>query len=132
MWKLTTLCFFSSFSPFSPFLLVLLLFSDNQDIAITTTKTLVLEYPLFIVQPSVASRSPYKHDLDAPTRFGVLPRHPHKGEVPKWVGLNLFLDPNTAAIEYVLTFHLLYRHLLYRHLLYRHLLLSSSSFIVIE
>ena len=46
------------------------------------------------------------------------------------VGLNLFLDPNTAAIEYVLTFHLLYhhllyRHLLYRHVLYRHLLLSS-------
>ena len=38
------------------------------------------------------------------------------------VGLNLFLDPITAAIEYVLTFHLLYRHLLYRHLLYRHLL----------
>ena len=28
---------------------------------------------------------------------------------------NLFLNPNTAAIEYVLTFHLLYRHLLYRH-----------------
>ena len=38
------------------------------------------------------------------------------------VGLNLFLDPNTTAIEHVLTFHLLYRHLLYRHLLYRHLL----------
>ena len=38
------------------------------------------------------------------------------------VGLNLFFDPNTAAIEYVLTFHLLYRQLLYRHLLYRHLL----------
>ena len=38
------------------------------------------------------------------------------------VGLNLFLDPNTAAIEYVLTFHLLYRHLLYHHLLYRHLI----------
>ena len=35
---------------------------------------------------------------------------------------NLFLDPNTTAIEHVLTFHLLYRHLLYRHLLYRHLL----------
>ena len=34
------------------------------------------------------------------------------------VGLNLFLDPNTTAIEHVLTFHLLYRHLLYRHLLY--------------
>ena len=38
------------------------------------------------------------------------------------VGLNLFLDPNTTAIEHVLTFHLLYCHLLYRHLLYRHLL----------
>ena len=35
---------------------------------------------------------------------------------------NLFLDPNTTAIVYVLTFHLLYRHLLYCHLLYRHLL----------
>ena len=54
------------------------------------------------------------------------------------VGLNLFLDPNTTAIEHVLTFHsfietsclfviffiviLFIRHLLYRHLLYRHLL----------
>jgi len=34
---------------------------------------------------------------------------------------NLFLDPNTTAIEHVLTFHLLYRHLLYCQLL-RHLL----------
>ena len=43
------------------------------------------------------------------------------------VGLICSLNPNTAAIEHVLTFtflfnHLLYRHLLYRHLLYRHLL----------
>ena len=29
------------------------------------------------------------------------------------VGLICSLNPNTAAIEYVLTFHLLYRHLLY-------------------
>ena len=36
------------------------------------------------MQPGVGSRSPYKHDLDAPTRFGVLPRHPHKGERPRW------------------------------------------------
>ena len=35
---------------------------------------------------------------------------------------NLFLDPNTTAIEHVLTFHLLYRRLLYRRLLYRRLL----------
>ena len=38
------------------------------------------------------------------------------------VGLICSLNPNTAALEHVLTFHLLYRHLLYRHLLYRHLL----------
>ena len=38
------------------------------------------------------------------------------------VGLICSLNPNTAAIEYVLTFHLLYRHLLYHHLLYRHLI----------
>ena len=40
---------------------------------------------------------------------------------------NLFLDPNTTAIEHILTFHLLYRHLLYCHLLYRHLLFFPSS-----
>ena len=43
------------------------------------------------------------------------------------VGLICSLNPNTTAIECVLTFLLLYRHLLYRrlfycHLLYRHLL----------
>ena len=38
------------------------------------------------------------------------------------VGLICSLNPNTAAIECVLTFLLLYRHLLYRYLLYCHLL----------
>ena len=33
-----------------------------------------------------------------------------------YVGLICSLIPNTAAIEYVLTFLLLYRHLLYRHI----------------
>ena len=43
-----------------------------------------------------------------------------KKEPFTFVGLICSLNPNTSAIEYVLTFHLLYLHLLYRHLLYRH------------
>ena len=55
-----------------------------------------------------------------------------KMDIPAHRRFNQFLDPNTTAIEHVLTSHLLYRHLLYchllyRHLFYRHLLLSSSS-----
>ena len=38
------------------------------------------------------------------------------------VGFICSLNPNTAAIECVLTFLLLYRRLFYCHLLYRHLL----------
>ena len=38
-----------------------------------------------------------------------------------WVGLNLFLDPNTTAIEHELTFHF-FNHLYYRRLLDRRLL----------
>ena len=82
LWKLTTLCFLRFFFV-SSFFFLLFIFR-RPDFAITTTKTLVLEYPLFIVQPSATNRSPYKHDLDAPTRFGVLPRHPHQGERPTW------------------------------------------------
>ena len=44
---------------------------------------------------------------------------------------NLFLDPNTTAIEYVLTFYSRIQSSFYRRILHHQLLLSSSSFIAI-
>jgi len=56
-----------------------------HDIAITEHYTIILDFPLFMRPERLAEgKSLMHHDLDMPTRFGLLPRHATSGTEVRW------------------------------------------------